>query len=492
MNNSKWGEWIRGLDVCDKLFLSTLFFTVLEQGLPLRISILSPYKVTLALLIGVLLCRQYYSDQKPFRIWKANATRAYRPVRIVIVAILIYLLFDLFSLLYTAQPIVSLVKYVSILPMSLLFLYLPIFFRNPAEDQKKLGLVVAAIALPSVIMLAVAALSLLIQNRTYYILKVSLIHDYNKFAYLLTLGFLCLLYFLYSFWEMPEKNRYITLYVATYIYFSFVLFTASRRGPLLFQVVCIAASFYGLMRLVSLKPKRVWLWGILHVMVVAGIFFAADQTMLAFDRGSLAIYEEHREKAIREGDSSFEEEKSLALVLDEIGVGALNKREEIWSIAIDAIKSFNAREILLGRGGSYHYDLYNTPENRARIVDLYTGSPVQDHYRQENSMDPHNFLLTEMLNGGIVKLGVILLIGIAVLVIMLRMFPKNYFASSFLILYGVILLLNILISSKHGMLENKDTWILLLLLTIHNMIYNEKGQVRIEKRKESEGIHTKR
>ena len=135
------------------------------------------------------------------------------------------------------------------------------------------------------------------------------------------------------------------------------------------------------------------------------------------------------------------------------------KRRIIWQEAINEIQTFNFREILFGKGDGYATEFYNTEPTRTVIQNAYGNIEIA-----ENSMYPHNYLLQDMLEGGILKVifALILTLGLAIkLIINLIKNGKNWIVP-LLILF--LIGTNIMISYSTGFIGDIYYNVLLLIL----------------------------
>ena len=137
---------------------------------------------------------------------------------------------------------------------------------------------------------------------------------------------------------------------------------------------------------------------------------------------------------------------------------AMGRRKALWTIAMNNIKGFSKKELLLGRGGSYQRDMYR--EESARELLFADGTPDMGQ-----DFHPHSMLILEMVNGGIIKLGLclafVLGIGIYDIILLVR---KKYQEFVMVSAYGGVFLANQLIDSIYGILQNRLTWIFMFIV----------------------------
>ena len=158
----------------------------------------------------------------------------------------------------------------------------------------------------------------------------------------------------------------------------------------------------------------------------------------------------------------------------------LKKRMYIWGIAVNEIQDFNLKEFIFGKGASYQSDIYDLPENKRILMEVYRLKQEPD----DQWMYTHNFLLSDMLSGGsckaLLSLGIILSI-----VYYLMKNIKNYFTNVlFLILLFGIVYLNAFISYRFGYVGDKNYWVVLLTFICLNINMTEKNKNVISNRGE--------
>ena len=87
------------------------------------------------------------------------------------------------------------------------------------------------------------------------------------------------------------------------------------------------------------------------------------------------------------------------------------KRQVIWNEAIKELKRYDGKEILLGKGSGYATQYYEKEPTATVIQELYGVNKLE-----ENSMHTHNYLLQDMMEGGILKVlfSLLLTVGLGV------------------------------------------------------------------------------
>ena len=93
----------------------------------------------------------------------------------------------------------------------------------------------------------------------------------------------------------------------------------------------------------------------------------------------------------------------------------------------------------------------------------------------DNLLDPHNFILVDLLNGGLIKTAFALLALLSALVYIIKLNKKSTLDAFFLFIICVTLFGDLMIGAKEGMLDNKFLWaIFMLLIAVFNEFKDKK------------------
>lgn len=442
--------------IYERLLLLSWFFSLLEIALHMpMVSFLTPYKIFLALL-GLLILLRVFLQGMPFvRDFLHSLKVSLVPVRWAMLPVGLYLVFDLISFLWTGDIRFALSKYVTIISMLAILVATAYYMQRIYPELPKrtkmqrllftIGMTGIATALYTLVYL------LFNGGMTYYTRRFSMIEDYNQFSAVPLFSYLAMLLYLHRT-EKKDLHRLLLLLGSTVLCVSSVWLSGSRRTfYLMLACLVVAFALEFILMLVKKEPRRVILRSLVTLGLAAVITLGLNQL---YTTGTTKQYNEMVE------DNQDILQVIGARTVEEIltDTHALSKRETIWSIAIDGYLDLPLTGKLFGGGASYHADIYDTPENKPVIERMYWRD-LPDHY-----MNPHNFVLVDLLSGGIVKTTLMLLSLLGTLLSLLMITKKRPAELVYFLLLAFFALGNIFISSKFGYLNDKFVWSVLILL----------------------------
>lgn len=152
-------------------------------------------------------------------------------------------------------------------------------------------------------------------------------------------------------------------------------------------------------------------------------------------------------------------------------------RQNIWKVSIAGIKEFDLKEIVFGKGNGYSWNIYENDEDEEvrELLDLYGMEKSKPQW-----MMPHNFILTEFLEGGLLKILLILFLTIAIIYSLFQYIKTdNVYGCMFLLLYFCFAA-NFMLGTTHGLLGEDLFWLTtgLLILFRSNETMVEKNIFR--------------
>lgn len=454
------------------LFLITIFFMPVEMAMTMRIgNYLSPYKISFILLVLVLLASMLSGK---FGVYFKSFIRAFSHYKWAIISIILYFAFDLVSLAWTKDIGFSLKKYVSIFPMLILAFYACYYFYGPRvnaslrkERLRKLALTFGLIAL---FLSVLTWIVYFIFARTYYIMTLSLQSDYNQYVLPIIIGYVCGVYYINTMEEDWQKKLVFLAY--SMILMPNFYLSGSRRIIVMYLLVFAALAIYFIVT--SMAEKKT-LGNLFICLAIIAMVLGSHQVIIkGFNAYSKYVYDTMEEDAMKKGINppSAQADKSDGIIHGfrlendadykektlESG-DALGRRKTIWTIAFNEIKSFNKKELLIGRGGSNQRDIYRTEEAREM---LFPQGKITD---TGSDFHPHSMLLVEMVNGGLIKTGITLSIVLSMIYYAIKIALKKKFHEFIMVAgFGAILLSSQMIDSIYGLLENRMTWIFFFIV----------------------------
>lgn len=451
-------------------FLLTLFFIPIEMAMTIRIGSMSPYKLTMLVLLAGMV---YSLSQGRLMTYVQSFIDTFLKFKWAIISIFLYFVFDIVSLAWTKDIIFSLKKYATIGPMVILAIYATYYLYGPevspekrSQRLRKLALCFGLIAL---FLSLLTWIMYFIYKRTYYIMTLSLQNDYNQYVLPLIIGYVCGVYYINTM--KPSWQRYVLFAAYSAILMPNFYLSGSRRIMVIYVIIFAILSLYFLITNLSYSKSILSL--LISLGVIGGIFLSHKIIIDGYQFYSRYVYETMAEDAKRKGikppsaqmDKSdgiihdFRLEQDASFKEDTLESGqAMGRRGILWSIAFNEIKSFNIKELLIGRGGSYQRDIYRTEEARALLYD-------RDRVGAEQDFHPHSMVLVDMLNGGLIKTSLTLSLVLAmVYYALLNFLRKNYHEFILIGGYGAILLLSQIIDSIYGLLQNRMTWFFIFIV----------------------------
>ena len=151
------------------------------------------------------------------------------------------------------------------------------------------------------------------------------------------------------------------------------------------------------------------------------------------------MYKRQNEKQAIEGISTNER------IEQDVESTAVGARSDIWKCAINNIKDFNIKQLIIGGGGSYSNDIYmNNSEYTNKLIKIY-----ENDKDKVSKLDPHNFILNDLLEGGIVKAVLILMIAVNVFIALIKDIRREVCISLLLMIIFMILTLSLLVSAHY-------------------------------------------
>lgn len=511
-----------------RLFFLTVFFVIAEIGANMSIvSFITPYKIFLGLLCLLYLIQLLFNFKSVFKYSVNSVIDSLKPIKFVVFFILLYIAFDIISFTYTINIKLAVIKYVTIISMSVIVFFTCLYvsdnkFDKPKDKTNSLLVIFGLVSLA----LSVFTIGyLLINNTTYFSRRLSLLEDYNKYSFVILFGFLSMLYYLFRSYD-DGKKRNILIALMSIISIPIIHLSGSRRTTKMMNVVIYIIFIFGFYSLIEKysdkdinKKLKFYLpidfiliglvnfpnklgpipsWAVyLFVLIVFSIktimilnkFSFKDLksrckkylfTWAIIGLGSMLIINTFNFITTFKAGILMENNKEISEHIESRSVEtilhdekALDKRTVIWSIAINDLKEQPLKNKLIGNGASYHFDVYNKPENKAIMEKVYW-KVIPD-----NLLDPHNFVLVDLLNGGLVKAGLSILALISALVYIIKLNKKSTVDAFFLLIISIVLFGDLMIGAKEGIMDNKFLWaILMIMIAVFNEFKFIKNRIK--------------
>ncbi|MEG1994549.1 MAG: O-antigen ligase family protein, partial [Oscillospiraceae bacterium] len=302
----------------------------------------------------------------------------------------------------------------------------------------------------------------------YYTLRLSLRSDYNMYSVAILTGLVCLFFCV----KKQQINQYAFYFGGFPLCSACVILSGSRRGFLFWVVICIV---FFVSDIVPQKGIQSCSLG-KHIAVKIGIYavFVCMTMLIVFftEKGLYALYDEYGSFVnSQSGVVKIENETSYSQRLGTISKGSfMTKRLVIWKEAVEEIKSFDTKSILFGKGNGYDIYMYSESTN-PRLWELY------DKDTNKFNLSPHNFILSDILNGGISKAVVSFLLWVFICGELLKLL---YYEKSLAFLYIIplgMVFFGSIISGRYGFLYDKYFYIFITLVLFR---HKQKFQTPID------------
>lgn len=279
--------------------------------------------------------------------------------------------------------------------------------------------------------------------------RLSLRLDYNLFAQVLLLGLAAG----EVLWHTNARCR-STLWLGLA---PSVLLSSSRRGAVYLMALWAAAA--GLLLTERLRQQKgktgkavlCWLAEQLTLLLCVLLLTLLGQWALSLRFEQLAP---EQQQQVTSSAAALERYQPVE--------GGESKRKLLWELAIRQYRGYSAAEKLFGRGFGADALLYRISDD-PRLLQAY---PPQSRER----LSAHNFLLTDLLNGGLVQMVLGVSVWLLLAIYLIREYLPALLRSGSLWLglflgfgFGMVLL-NSLMSCRFGFLYDRTFWVLLCCL----------------------------
>lgn len=406
-------------------------------------------------LIGVLITFIFVIRRSNIKLFFKSIIDVLLSYKFLTIMCCAYFVWDTINFLYSKDPIFVIDKYLIWGKISLLCICI-IYYINPVgvniKINYKINMLLANLGLTSIILSLIANVGYYTDTFTEYENVITTISDYNVFSSGIMFGFVCLCYLLIFCKNMGIHKRIVLIGINVIICLPVMYLSGSRRTIILLFIFVIWFIIYILFSILkedkNIKKicKNIFL---ICIVVIISFLLCLAQIKL-FD-----LYSSNKT------DSPGVSEKVETIIE---GSG-LDLRLMIWKSSIQWYNEMEPVNKLIGGGGSYHSDVFNDL-NASQNKDLV------EHYNIKEGtirwMRPHNFLLEDLLIGGIIKIMITLGIIVLISAKIIRGIIKGQTKYNILIvtLYAV-LLGNLMMGGYWGLFGNRYTWI---IITLHYLI----------------------
>ena len=446
------------------LVQSTLFFTVLEIMVPLRVenTSISVFKFFFIGLIFSLVAVIWVDFEGSIKRFFSFIVSRIDAGILILIAFFAYVVFDLVNLFYAAYPDYAFTKYLVVWQMLLLVVALLYeVFRNREKSKAVFLRIQRNLAVTALFAAVLGIINYFLPfTETDYIRRISTLPDYNKYATTVLFGSVCLFFLLLNS-ELKPLKKWIFITAGGILTSGVIFLSSSRRSYVMLLAFSVLMVGYSLVRpFLKAKAQKpsVLLMRIGAVLLSVAVIYGG----FTLFTGAFSSYSTEKYEIMKEKGELAQEENSTEEVFDTIVSGqASTKRELIWKVAFRELGTYNPLQWAVGKGASHDSDLYDIAQDEELLLSYRSLEVKRRHW-----MNPHNFLLSDLINGGIIKLSLsILLLGL-LLFYTISQLRRNFASAFFLIFTTLIVLVNHFLSSPLGYLGDKLFYIAVCLLLI--------------------------
>ncbi len=440
--------------IFEAMYLACLFFMTFEIAVPLPVSL---YKGFYLAVFFVLVLRVTL-----FKEGLSLLPTALGKMRILLPLLLLlgYLIWDGVGLLYSPDATYAARKYYVVLPMLLFLIPSLCYARDEAHlDRVYLtlgwsGAAVLLFSLSNYFVFEFIALP--------YIRRLSIIADYNRFAENLFIAAIFMGYGIIGK-SRRTRRRMLMLFAALVLFAAAITVSGSRRTYLLlFPSVALLLLYRAFYIARYSDSERTAFFRLCRgaALCVCGAL-AVLALQMGFERYSDVKYQQ-----LVDNGATVGEENSVDTVIDSIsGGGIFQKRSVIWQVAADTALDYDFQDILVGRGSGYDSYLYDhsTDQTLARLYESVDPKP-------KNWMNPHNFVLADFLNGGLIRLVLSLGLAASVLASLWEIFARRPGRALGPMTVAAFVYFGAFISGRYGFVYDKFYYILLACIVTEHAL----------------------
>ncbi len=384
----------------------------------------------------------------------------------IIIGVAIYVLIDLFNCLYAEEKMYAFSKYIFICRSGLtaitILLYAAFIDRNLPVKK-----IIVNIGITSLIISLMSYfLYYNLSNYTVIDKRIAMSASYNEFAVTILMGFIGITVLLLIN-ECSFIKKVVFIGLVSIIEIPAIYLSSSKRGILLLIIYILCVTIFIFIKWIIFVVKENNLKdGIKKFLVCLCSIIIVYLCVI----GHCYFFNNFNEVHIKEGKGLSTKERLSESNLVEDGA-----REGLWTVAINGISDFSKLEFFIGKGASYSSDLYDDleGENAKIIYSLWDKS-----LKSNNWLDPHNIILNDFLEGGLIKVLSFFFVVVIIMYYLIHYKISNAI-SIILLSYFAIIFAGLLISAHYGALYNRWTVIVLTLMIIA-VSYSHEGVINDE------------
>lgn len=458
-------KWILGLSFfsyiylicCPIVFKKSIYATFFNQ---------IPFALLLIVDI-ILLCRnrKNLGDLLKYYIGKNKA---------LFLCVIVFLMYDVITLLYAQTPKYSIMKYIYFFKAMVLIGSMFLLFYEGKEDQRdniRLLIRYMEILFVLIIVTTIVQYSL---GLSPYRSRISTNHDYNVFA---THLMYTLIFFIWNHirkWgEISVRRKILCILLSTFA-FDLLYLSGSRRAVVLtpFVIVCAAIIYAIKEHLFSNVKNKKCFYDCKRMLT----FFC----VLGFVTINIILSVPTFEKIVANPEmienfvSRFIPKRLSDSIKDSINDSAgdtllstryqtisqeqgLDSRKIIWRVAFAELREYSGKDILIGRGNGYGWNLYEDVDKEG-VNEILAAYPRIKGVSPQ-WMSPHNLVLKELLDGGIIKIILLLFLTGVILYYVIRCIKYDLIYGSMIFVLYSCFAAGCMLGGAFGLVGEKLFWL---------------------------------
>lgn len=476
--------------ITPKMIFGTLFcLSVIASISQLAFSVSTIYAqvITSIMLISFAFCLFVDTKQNKINV-KIHIKHVFNSAKWLFIAIFAYFCWDIITMFYTKDITLALSK----LPYLFFYSIISIAGIYYIINKKTFIHFLSSIACAGGIVAICAYLNYYFSLKPMYFQRLSPVRDYNNFATLIMMTFIFMTQILLNYSKTNFLRRILLFILTSLINLPLIYFVGSRRMIIMIPYFYAFALAYEVIRyIISYNRKRRYTDDstlIQHIVVFATLFLvyliavAALPAFSEYGTKKEKQYLQWREAQIAQGvnvdDDYNGHENTVQDALNSIQDKTMyGKRSVIYAAAFGELRNYNVVDAIFGRGAAYDMYYFNHTTYKP-LLEAYNIDSVED--QPSGWMHVHNFMLSDLLNGGIIKflLGIFLVVQIIIHIVKAIIVKRR--SGALLVVAFSIVLVNNFISEPYGLLN--DLFFHIMIITLVSTIYIEK-KVAIYKQK---------
>lgn len=389
------------------------------------------------------------------------------------VVLILYYVYDIITIIYAKNYTHALLKLPRMLEYTVIFVA-GVYYCTSVKHLKHFMI---SVALSGTIVSIGTYIYYFCSLNPIYFQRLSTARDYNVYACLILISFIFLSDIIISCTRISYLKRLLIFTFFALVNIPTFYFAGSRRIFIMMPYFFTFAVLYEAIRLIFLQKDKMksLAHSLSYLSVCVVIYFSCIALLPSFTQFGEQKEKNYKNyvKQIIDSGQEFKKkpnstnEKTIINIIESIDNKTMyNKRSIIYSVALKEVKTYSFTDLVFGRGAAYDIHLYDVTQNE-ELLDAYNIS--EKNPRRIGWLSAHNFMLADLLNGGIIKL----LLGFVLAIeIIIHAIIATYRRKQSGILFGIafsLILSNNFISGAYGMLN--DVFFQTLMISLCSVLY---------------------